>query len=229
VVRRFNNLSKQERILGDLAEGVVGMDTDLAVKASREAVEEKIDAYLAINEGLVKGMNEAGRLYEEEEYFVPELLLASDALYAGLEILTPHIVRTEEGEKSKIVLGVVQGDTHDIGKNLVKIMLEVGGFEVIDLGRDVPAEAFIDKAKEVNADMIGLSTLMTTTMPVMKKVVELLKQENLKDRIRVLVGGGPVSPAFARSIGADGYAENANNAVRVAQSLLAVEQSKKVG
>jgi len=216
-------LSKQERILGDLAEGVVSMDTDLAVKASREAVEEKIDAYLAINEGLVKGMNEAGRLYEEEEYFVPELLLASDALYAGLEILTPHIVRTKEGEKSKIILGVVQGDTHDIGKNLVKIMLEVGGFEVIDLGRDVPAEAFIDKAKEVNAGMIGLSTLMTTTMPVMKKVVELLEQENLKDKIRVLVGGGPVSPAFAKSIGADGYAENANNAVRVAKSLLAVE------
>ncbi|OPY59216.1 MAG: Methionine synthase [Pelotomaculum sp. PtaU1.Bin035] len=222
-------MSKQERILGDLAKGVVEMDTDLTVKASREAVEEKIDAYTAINEGLVKGMNEAGRLYEEEEYFVPELLLASDALYAGLEILTPHIKRTEKGEKSKIVLGVVQGDTHDIGKNLVKIMLEVGGFEVIDLGRDVPAEAFIDKAKEVNADMIGLSTLMTTTMPVMKKVVELLERENLKGKIRVLVGGGPVSPAFAKSIGADGYAENANNAVRVAKGLLTIEQPKKVG
>ena len=213
-------MSIQERILNDLAEGVVNLDSELAIKASHEAVQEKIDAYVAINDGLVKGMNEAGRLYEEGEYFVPELLLASDALYEGLEILKPHLKKAEGSEKVKIVLGVVEGDTHDIGKNLVKIMLEVGGFEVIDLGRDVPAEDFVAKAKEVNAGVIGLSTLMTTTMPVMARVIELLEQEGLKGQVKVLVGGGPVSPAFARKIGADGYAENANTAVRVAHNML---------
>ena len=213
-------MSKQEEILANLAKGVQELDQDLTVETAKAAVEEKLDAYVAINEGLVAGMNEAGRLYEEEEYFVPELLLASDALYAGLEILSPHLHKAEGREKAKIVLGVVQGDTHDIGKNLVKILIDVGGFEVIDLGRDVPAEAFVAKAKEVNADIIGLSTLMTTTMPVMGKVVQLLEQEGLKGKIKVLIGGGPVSPAFAKSISADGYAENANIAVRVAKSLL---------
>jgi len=213
-------MSKHERILNDLAKGVVDFDTDLAVASARKAVEEKVDAYVAINNGLVKGMNEAGRLYEEEEYFVPELLLASDALYAGLEILSPHLKKAGDGEKAKIVLGVVEGDTHDIGKNLVKILIDVGGFEVIDLGRDIPAETFVARAKEVSADIIGLSTLMTTTMPQMEKVIRLLEQEGLKGKIKVLVGGGPVSAAFANSIGADGYAENANTAVRVAKGLL---------
>jgi dimethylamine corrinoid protein len=218
-------MSIQERILNDLAGGVVNLDSELAIKASHEAVREKIDAYVAINDGLVKGMNEAGRLYEEGEYFVPELLLASDALYEGLEILKPHLKKTEGSEKVKIVLGVVEGDTHDIGKNLVKIMLEVGGFEVIDLGRDVPAEDFVAKAREVNAGVIGLSTLMTTTMPVMARVIELLEQEGLKGQVKVLVGGGPVSPAFARKIGADGYAENANTAVRVAHNMLVKQEN----
>lgn len=213
-------MSKHERILNDLAKGVVDFNTELTVTSARKAVEEKVDAYVAINNGLVKGMNEAGRLYEEEEYFVPELLLASDALYAGLEILSPHLKKAGDGEKAKIVLGVVEGDTHDIGKNLVKILIDVGGFEVIDLGRDIPAQTFVDRAKEVNADIIGLSTLMTTTMPQMEKVVRLLEQEGLKGKIKVLVGGGPVSAAFANSIGADGYAENANTAVRVAKGLL---------
>ncbi len=216
-------MSKQERILADLAKGVLELDENLTVTTAKEAVEEKLDAYTAINDGLVAGMNEAGRLYEEEEYFVPELLLASDSLYAGLEILTPHLPKDEEGEKAKVVIGVVQGDTHDIGKNLVKIMLEVGGFEVIDLGRDIPAEAFVAKAKEVKAQIIGLSTLMTTTMPQMEKVVRLLEEEGLKDSVKVLVGGGPVSHAYAKNIGADGYADNATNAVRVAKGLLGIQ------
>lgn len=221
-------MSQREQILNDLAKGVVELDTDLTTATARQAVEEKVDAYAAINDGLVKGMNEAGRLYEEEEYFVPELLLASDALYAGLEILSPHLKKAGEGEKAKIVLGVVEGDTHDIGKNLVKILIEVGGFEVIDLGRDIPAQTFVSKAKEVKAELIGLSTLMTTTMPQMEKVVRLLEQEGLKGKIKVLVGGGPVSPAFAKSIGADGYAENASTAVRVAKSLLGLQAQNAV-
>lgn len=210
----------QQRILEDLAKGVVEFDADLTKTAAEEVVKENVDVLLAINEGLIKGMNEAGRLYEEEEYFVPELLLASDSLYTGLEVLTPHLPKNEQEKKIKIVLGVVQGDTHDIGKNLVKILLEVGRFEIFDLGRDIPAEDFVSKAKEVNADIIGLSTLMTTTMPQMPKVINLLKQEGLNKRIKVIIGGGPISPAYAESIGADGYAENANNAVKVIKGLL---------
>jgi dimethylamine corrinoid protein len=213
-------LSKQEKILKALAQGVVELNSDLTKAAALEAVEEKVDAFLAINEGLIKGMNEAGRLYEEEEYFVPELLIASDALYTGLEVLTPHLIKNEEEKKIKLVLGVVEGDTHDIGKNLVKILLEVGNFEVYDLGRDIPAEDFIAKAREVDADVIGLSTLMTTTMPQMSKIVNLLKQEGLRNKIKVIVGGGPISLAYAQSIGADGYAENANSAVHVIKGLL---------
>jgi len=213
-------LSKQEKILADLAQGVVELNSDLTKVAALEAIEEKVDAFLAINEGLIMGMNEAGRLYEEEEYFVPELLIASDALYTGLEVLTPHLKRNQEEKKIKLVLGVVEGDTHDIGKNLVKILLEVGNFEVFDLGRDIPAEDFVAKAKEVDADVIGLSTLMTTTMSQMSKVVNLLKQEGLSGKIKVIVGGGPISSAYAKSIGADGYAENANSAVNVIKGLL---------
>ena len=213
-------MSKQEKILADLAQGVVELNSDLTKVAALEAIEEKVDAFLAINEGLIMGMNEAGRLYEEEEYFVPELLIASDALYTGLEVLTPHLKRNQEEKKIKLVLGVVEGDTHDIGKNLVKILLEVGNFEVFDLGRDIPAEDFVAKAKEVDADVIGLSTLMTTTMSQMSKVVNLLKQEGLSGKIKVIVGGGPISSAYAKSIGADGYAENANSAVNVIKGLL---------
>jgi len=213
-------LSKQDKILEALAQGVVELNSDLTKAAALKAVQEKVDAFVAINEGLIKGMNEAGRLYEEEEYFVPELLIASDALYVGLEVLTPHLIKNEKEKKIKLVLGVVEGDTHDIGKNLVKILLEVGNFEVYDLGRDIPAEDFIAKAREVDADVIGLSTLMTTTMPQMVKVVNLLKQEGLRNKIKVIVGGGPISSAYAQSIGADGYAENANSAVNVIKRLL---------
>lgn len=221
-------MCKQQRILEDLAKGVVEFDSDLTKTAAQEAINENVDVLLAINDGLIKGMNEAGRLYEEEEYFVPELLLASDSLYTGLEVLTPHLQQNEQDKKIKIVLGVVQGDTHDIGKNLVKILLEVGRFEIYDLGRDIPAEDFVSKAKEVNADIIGLSTLMTTTMPQMPKVINLLKQEGLNNRIKVIIGGGPISPAYAESIGADGYAENANNAVHVIKGLLGEQTQEAI-
>jgi corrinoid protein of di/trimethylamine methyltransferase len=196
------------------------MDEDLAVEAAREALENDVEALTAINEGLVKGMNEAGRLYEEEEYFVPELLLCSDAMYAGMNILSPHLQRCDEKGKVSVVIGVVEGDTHDIGKNLVKLMLDVEGFEIFDLGRDVPLADFVSKAKEVDAQVICLSTLMSTTMDGMSRVIDLLKKEGLRDKITVLVGGGPISQSFATSIGADGYAENATKAARLAKRLL---------
>lgn len=213
-------MSDNQNILDRLARGVRDMDEELAMKAARDALENDMEALTAINEGLVKGMNEAGRLYEEEEYFVPELLLCSDAMYAGMNILSPHLQRCDEKGKVRVVIGVVEGDTHDIGKNLVKLMLDVDGFEIFDLGRDVPLTDFVSKAKEVDAHVICLSTLMSTTMDGMSRVIDLLKKEGLREKITVLVGGGPISRSFADSIGADGYAENAAKAVRLAKRLL---------
>ena len=205
----------------DLMDGVFLMNEELAVKAAKEVVEAGYDAYDAIMNGLVAGMNKAGILYEKEEYFVPELLICSDAMYAGLEILRPHIKSDAAGIKHKAVIGVMEGDTHDIGKNLVKIMMDAAGFEMHDLGRNVPLASFVEKAKEVNAELICMSTLMTTTMDGMATVIEMLKEEGIRNSFKVMVGGGPISQGFARKIGADGYADNATNAVDLAKKLLA--------
>lgn len=214
-----------EKILRDLADGVLNMDEDLTRETAEKALASGIEAYRAINDGLIPGMNEAGRLFEEQEYFVPELLLCSDALYAGLEVLTPRLPKGGSSAKARVIIGVVEGDTHDIGKNLVKTMLEAADFEVYDLGRNVPPSEFVAKAREVGANLICLSTLMTTTMKGMSQVIELLTQEGIRDQVKVLVGGGPISPAFARSIGADGCGDNAGSAVRVARQVLGLEQN----
>ncbi len=207
-------------LLKDLMDGVFLMNEELAVKAAKEVIEAGYDAYDAINNGLVAGMNKAGVLYEKEEYFVPELLICSDAMYAGLEILRPHIKTDASAEKRKAVIGVIEGDTHDIGKNLVKIMMDAAGFQIHDLGRNVPLASFVEKAKEVDAELICMSTLMTTTMDGMATVIEMLKEEGIRNSFKVMVGGGPISQGFARKIGADGYADNATNAVDLARKLL---------
>jgi corrinoid protein of di/trimethylamine methyltransferase len=209
---------KQEELLKRLSDAVVDMDEELTVAIAQESLAAGIDAYDAIEGGLSNGMERAGQLFEEEEYFIPELLMCSDAMYAGLDVLKPHLKTTGE-KKGTVVIGVIEGDTHDIGKNMVRIMLETGGFEVHDLGRDVPPRVFVDKAKEVNATIIALSTLMTTTMDGMGQVVRLLQEENIRDGYKVMVGGGPISPGFAKKIGADGYAVNAAEAVKVAKQL----------
>jgi dimethylamine corrinoid protein len=212
---------EREEILKDLADGVLHLDEELALQAAHEAVAAGLNAFDAISNGLVVGMNQAGKLYDEEEYFVPELLICSDAMYAALDVLKPHLQKGDAAEKFGCVIGVVEGDTHDIGKNLVKIMLDVAGFEMHDLGRNVPLADFVEKAKEVDAKLICLSTLMTTTMDGMSSVIEMLKEEGIRDRFKVLVGGGPISQAFADRIGADGYADNAASAVKVAKQLCA--------
>jgi len=211
----------REEILKDLADSVVNMDEDLAARAAEEAIVSGLEAYDAISNGLVIGMNQAGELFETEEYFVPEILICSDAMYVGLDILKPHLKRDSSKEKVGCVIGVVHGDTHDIGKNLVKIMFDVAGFEIHDLGRNVPLSAFVETAKEMNAGLICMSTLMTSTMDGMPTVIEMLKEEGIRNRFKVLVGGGPISQGFARNIGADGYAENAAKAVKVARNLAA--------
>ncbi len=215
-------MSIKEELFKKLADAVVAMDEDEVVILANETIAQQIDAYQAIEQGLSAGMERAGKLFEEEEYFIPELLLCSDAMYAGLDTLKPHIKVNEQEQKRKVVIGVVEGDTHDIGKNLVKIMLETSGFEVFDLGRDIPPQQFVEKAKEVQADIIALATLMTTTMDGMDAVIRILQEENIKERYKIIIGGGPISQSFADKIGADGYAVNAADAVRLSRKLLGV-------
>ncbi|MPM52104.1 Methionine synthase [bioreactor metagenome] len=213
--------TSKEQILKRLSDGVVEMEEEQVIEACEEFVEAKYPAFEGIMEGLVDGMNRASQLYEDEEYFVTDVLLCSDAMYEGLSILRPHLPKEEEGSsKPKAVIGVVEGDTHDIGKNLVKIMLETAGFEMIDLGRDVSLQSFVDKAKEVDASLVCMSTLMTTTMAGMGKVIELLKEAGIREQVKVIIGGGPISQKFADTIGADGYSSNAVEAVKLAKRLL---------
>lgn len=222
-------ITLKDKLLKELADAVVDMDEDKAIEASNEYVNNNLEAYEGIANGLAVGMDKAGKLYEEEEYYIPELLMCSDAMYAGLDVLRPHLKRENTEESMKAVVGVVEGDTHDIGKNLFKIMLETCGFDVVDLGRDVPPANFISKAREIGANLIGMSTLMTTTMDNMGVVVDMLKKENMRDDVIVMVGGGPISQSFADKIGADGYAPEASKAARLGKELVQKKKAKKAG
>ncbi|ADY57059.1 Methionine synthase B12-binding module cap domain protein [Syntrophobotulus glycolicus DSM 8271] len=213
-------MPNKEEIFKKLSDAVVEMEEQEVEDLANEVIRQGFDAYEAIDKGLADGMDRAGQLFEEEEYFIPELLMCSDAMYSGLEILKPHIAVQEHEVKHKVVIGVIEGDTHDIGKNLVKIMLETSGFEVFDLGRDIPPVAFVEKAKETGAEIIALSTLMTTTMDGMESVIQILENEKIRKQFKVIIGGGPISQGFANKIGADGYAVNAAEAVRLAWRLI---------
>lgn len=216
----------KEKLLAELDRCVLEMEDEAVTGVAQEYVDNGYDAYEGIVNGLSRGMEKAGELYEQEEYFVPELLICSDAMYNGLDVLRPHLPKDASRGSVAVVIGVVQGDTHDIGKNLVKIMLEAAGFQVYDLGRDVEPRAFVEKAKEVGARIICLSTLMTTTMHNMKAVVDLLREEGLQDQIKVMIGGGPVSQAYAAQIGADAYTTDAAAAAGWAKGMVAASQKE---
>lgn len=213
-------MSTKKELLQRLSDGVVDMEEDDVAEAAREFLDAGYPAFDGIMEGLVDGMNRASQLYEDEEYFVTDVLLCSDAMYAGLDILRPYLPEMSNEERVTGIIGVVEGDTHDIGKNLVKIMLETAGFDMIDLGRDVPLAQFVEKAKEYHADFVCMSTLMTTTMGGMETVIRLLEEAGLRDKVKVMIGGGPISQKFADKIGADGYSHNAVEAVKLAKRLL---------
>ncbi|MDQ0285246.1 corrinoid protein of di/trimethylamine methyltransferase [Desulfofundulus luciae] len=212
---------REKDILGRLAEGVLNYDEEMVRQAAQEALDEGMDANKAVFDGLVAGMKEAGDLYEKQEYFVPELLMCADALYAGLEILRPHMKSTKEGGgvKGQVVMGVVQGDVHDIGKNLVKIMFEASGFEVHDLGKDVPLEKFVEEQLRTDSEIVALSAMMTTTMVGMKDIIKAIKEKNPKAKI--MIGGAPVTDEIADRFGADGYAKDASNALKEAINMIA--------
>ena len=217
-------MATKEELIARLAECVLEMEDEEVVDVANEYIESGYEAYDGIMEGLVAGMNKASDLYDAEEYFVTDVLLCSDAMYAGLDVLRPHLPAVENtGDVKKAVIGVVEGDTHDIGKNLVKIMMDTAGFEMHDLGRDVPLAQFVDKAEEVGADIIAMSTLMTTTMPGMREVVSMLEERGIRGKYKVMVGGSPISQKFCDEIGADIYTSNAVEAVKAAKAAVGME------
>ena len=190
----------------------------------RQAVAAGIAAKTILDEGLIAGMNTVGEKFRVHEIFLPDVLLAARAMYAGMDVLKPLLISSGVSSRGRVVIGSVQGDLHDIGKNLVGIMLKGAGYEVIDLGNDVAAEKFVAEAKSHDARVIGMSALLTTTMPVMKEVVDLLKKEDLNGRIKTIIGGAPVSQNYAEEIGADAYGYDCAQAVAGVKKLAAAAQ-----
>lgn len=195
--------------------------SDQEVRAlTQAALDEAIPATEILEGGLMAGMQVVGERFRAHEIFLPHVLLAARAMGAGVELLEPHLGKTDMHSRGKVVIGTVKGDLHDIGKNLVGIMLNGAGFEVIDLGKDVSPEKFVETAREAKADVIGMSALLTTTMPAMKQVIALLKEQGLDSSVRTIVGGAPVTEDYAREIGADSYGFDAANAVECIRELV---------
>jgi corrinoid protein of di/trimethylamine methyltransferase len=192
------------------------------VAATKEALAEGTDPLELVSGHMVPAMSEVGRRYECEEYFVPELLLAARAMKGSLELIRPLLSARGVEPAGRVVIGTVKGDLHDIGKNLVASLLEGGGFEVVDLGADVAPEKFVQAVKDRNANIVCLSALLTVTMPAMKTTMEALKSSGVRDRIKVMIGGAPVTQQYAEEIGADGYGENASVAVNLARRLVGI-------
>jgi corrinoid protein of di/trimethylamine methyltransferase len=204
-------MATKEELLEILKDGVINYKEEEVKEASQTALDDGHTAIEMIMDGLAAGMEVVGDLYEKQEYFVPEVLMCADALYAGLEILRPHVPKQEGGSVSQVVIGSIQGDVHDIGKNLVKMMFDVAGWEVYDLGRDVPLEKFVEEQLRTDAQVVAMSAMMTTTMLGMKKVIKMIKEKN--PNVAIMLGGAPVTKDVANLFGADGYAESAGNAV----------------
>ncbi len=210
--------ARKKEIFEKLAEGVVEYDEDQVKEWSQTALDEGMEAFEAIMSGLAAGMETVGQLYDDHEYFVPELLMCADALYVGLDILKPHINKEHVKQKGQVVIGTIQGDVHDIGKNIIKLMFDVGGFEVHDLGRDVPLEKFVEEQLRTDSEIVAMSAMMTTTMMGMKKVIQMIKEKN--PDVAIMLGGAPVTKDVADLFGADGYAESAGNAVQEAIKMI---------
>jgi 5-methyltetrahydrofolate--homocysteine methyltransferase len=208
-----------EEIFNSVLEG----EAPKTKEAVQAALQAGIDPGVVLNEGMIAAMREVGRRFEEGEYFVPEMLIAARAMKGGMELLKPHLISSDVKSAGKVVIGTVKGDLHDIGKNLVALMLEGAGFEVKDMGVDVAPEKFVDAVRTTNADIVALSALLTTTMPSMVSTIEALKQAGLRQKVKVIVGGAPVTEAYARQIGADGSSADASRAVTLAKSLLGAE------
>ena len=208
------------KILHSIADSLQQGDGEQVLALTRAAIEQQIAPKQILDGGLIAGMNAVGEQFRRHEIFLPDVLMAAKAMYAGLEVLKPLLEGGRVPTAGRVVIGTVKGDLHDIGKNLIGVMLRGAGFEVVDLGKDVAPERFCQGAREAQAQVIGMSALLTTTMPVMKQVVDLLAAQGLAGKVRTIVGGAPVSADFARGIGADAYAYDAANAVERIRTLI---------
>ena len=215
-----------ENLINEAIRSIVDGDEDAATKIANTVIAEGINPIGVINDGFAQGMIKVGDLFAIEEYSLPEVLLSAEAMQTAIDLLTPHIPGEEVEKKlGSVVIGTVQGDIHDIGKRIVAAMLEVYGFEVYDLGRDVPIEKFIQKTKEVNADIVAASALMTTTMFGQKLLEEALQEAGIREKVKLMVGGAAVTQEWANQIGADGYAEEVTEAVEKAREFMSLSLS----
>jgi 5-methyltetrahydrofolate--homocysteine methyltransferase len=211
-----------EQVMQELYTSILNGENKVVPIKVQAALDEGVDASRILNEGMIAAMAEVGRLFEEGEYYVPEMLISARSMQAGLAVLKPHLMQANIKSAGKVVAGTVKGDLHDIGKNLVCMMLEGAGFEIYDLGTDVSPEKFVAAIQEEDVDIVALSALLTTTMPNMKVTIEALNEAGLRERVKVIIGGAPVTEGYAQQIGADGYSPDASRAVSLAKSLLPV-------
>jgi 5-methyltetrahydrofolate--homocysteine methyltransferase len=210
-----------ESIVKEIYKNIMEGQSAAAKENVQAALEAGIAAPVILNEGMIAAMAEVGRLFEEGEYYVPEMLISARAMQAGLALLKPHLIDAEIKPQGTVVIGTVKGDLHDIGKNLVAMMLEGAGFEVVDLGNDVRPEKFVEAARTSGAQIIALSALLTTTMPAMSTTIKALQAAGLHGQTKVMIGGAPITQEYAASIGADAYAPDASRAVSTAKALIA--------
>ena len=209
-------------IVQELSEQLQQGNPKNVAELTQQAINAKINIKTILDKGLIAGMTVVGEKFKAHEIFLPDVLLAAKAMYAGMDLLKPHLIKEGIPAIGKVVIGTVQGDLHDIGKNLVAIMLKGAGFEVIDLGNDVSPQKFLDTAVRENADVIGMSALLTTTMPVKKKVIDLAKEQNLRGRKKFIVGGAPLSSEYAKEIGADAYCFDGMSTVETVKRFMGV-------
>ena len=209
-------------LTSDLKQAVCEGDEIKAVDISERALQEGAEAHELMHKGAVAGIQEAGRLWQEEEYFLPDIILATEAYKEAMKVIEPRLAREDLSFKGKVILGSVEGDAHDIGKNIVISLLRCNSYEVVDLGVDVPLQDFVDKARELEPDVLGMGAYMTTTMRGMGVVIRSLEEAGLRDKVKVIIGGAAVTKDYATGIGADGYGENAATAVELVDGLMGV-------
>ncbi|MBF0363139.1 MAG: corrinoid protein [Oligoflexia bacterium] len=214
-----NSSNSSNSILQQIAEELINGEEERVAELTKAAIGQAIPAKKILEEGLIAGMNVIGARFKQQEIFLPEVLLSAKAMSAGVEEIRPLLASESSVTAGKVILGTVQGDLHDIGKNLVSIMLKGAGLEIIDLGKDVSAAKFVEVAKKENASVIGMSALLTTTMPVMSEVVTLLREQGLSDKIKTVVGGAPLTREWAQEIGASAYSADAGSAVEMVKEL----------
>lgn len=213
-------MSNRGEILNKIRDAIVNLDIDNMQRLCEEALKAGIPAYEIVMNGMSKGMEIVGEKYEKNEYFLAELIMAGEVMKEGMKVLEPHLKDGEVKKIGKVVIGTVRGDLHDIGKNIVATLLSAAGFEVIDLGVDVPPERFVEAVKEYRPDIVGMSALLTTTMIEMENVIKALKETGLRNKVKIIIGGAPVTKEFAEKIGADAAARDAVEGVNICKSWM---------